>query len=134
MPLGAGAHRALLRLAHRAAELHAGGELLGDALGDQLGVDLGVLDLEDVQLDLLAGQLLQLAADALGLGAVAADDDARARGVDVDPDPVAGPLDLHRGDAGALEALGQQPADLDVLADVARRRACRRTSGSCGRC
>jgi hypothetical protein len=35
--------------------------------GDQLRVDLGVLDLEDVQLDLLAGQLLEVAADAVGL-------------------------------------------------------------------
>ena len=116
--LGSAAHRALLRLAHGPAELHPGGELLGHALGDQLGVDLGVLHLEDVQLHLLAGQLLQLAADALGLGTVAADDDARAGGVDVDPDPVTGALDLDRGDAGPLQALGQQPADLDVLADV----------------
>ena len=118
MPWRTGAHGALLRLAHRATELHPGGELLGHALGDQLSVDLGVLDLEDVQLDLLAGQLLQLAADALRLGAVAADDDARTGGVDVDPDPVPGALDLDAGDAGALEVLGQHPADLDVLADV----------------
>ena len=116
--LGTGAHRGLHRLAHGATELHATGELLGDALGDQLGVDLGVLDLEDVQLDLLAGELLELAADAVGLGATATDDDARTRGVDVHPDAVAGALDLDLGDAGPLHALGQQAADRDVLADV----------------
>src|SRR3954467_9003404 len=88
--LGTGAHRGLHRLAHRAAELHAARELLGHALGDQLRVDLGVLDLEDVELDLLAGQLLELAADPVGLRAAAADHDARAGGVDVHPDPVAG--------------------------------------------
>src|SRR6478735_9285161 len=117
--LGTGTHRGLHGLAHRAAELHAAGELLGDTLGDQLRVDLGVLDLEDVQLDLLAGELLQLATDAVGLGATATDDDARTRGVDVHPHAVPGALDLDLGDAGPLHALGQQLADRDVLTDVA---------------
>src|SRR5690349_8040511 len=116
--LGTGAHRGLHRLAHGAAELHAARELLGDALGDQLRVDLRALDLEDVELHLLAGELLQLAADAVGLGAAAPDDDARTRGVDVDPDAVTGALDLDLGDAGPLHALGEQLADRDVLADV----------------
>src|SRR5690606_37287678 len=88
--LGAGALSALQALAHRAAEGHARRELLGDALGDQLRVGLGVLHLEDVQLDLLAGELLQLTADALGFGAAAADDDAGTRGVDVHPHAVTG--------------------------------------------
>ena len=127
--LGTGAHRGLHRLAHGATELHAAAELLGDTLGDQLRVDLGVLHLEDVQLDLLAGELLEVAADAVGLGATAADHDARTRGVDVHPHAVTGALDLDLGDAGPLHALGQQPADGDVLADVATCRACRRTSG-----
>src|SRR5699024_7719170 len=43
--LGARALRALDRLAHRAAERHAAGELLGDALCDQLSIDLGILHL-----------------------------------------------------------------------------------------
>ena len=53
-PLAPRALSALQALAHRAAERHAGAELLGDALGDELGLGLGVLDLEDVELDLLA--------------------------------------------------------------------------------
>ena len=57
-------------------------------------------------------------ADAVGLGAAAADDDARTGGVDVDADPVAGALDLDLRDAGALHALGHQPADRDVFLDV----------------
>src|SRR6266852_7116695 len=68
-PLGAALHRALDRLAHGPPERNPAGQLLGDALGDQLGVDLGVLHLEDVQLDLLGGQLLEVAADAVRLGA-----------------------------------------------------------------
>ena len=110
--------RRLHRLAHGTTEADAAGELLRHALGDQLRVGLGVLDLEDVQLHLLAGELLQLAADAVGLGAAAADDDARTRGVDVDADPVTGALDLHLGDAGPLHALGHELADRDVFLDV----------------
>jgi hypothetical protein len=116
--LGAGLHRRLHALAHGAPERHAAAELLGDALGDELGVGLGVLDLEDVQLHLLAGELLEVAADAVGLGAAAADDDAGARGVDVDADAVTRALDLHAADAGALHALGHHPADGDVFLDV----------------
>ncbi len=113
-------HRRLDRLAHRAAERHTVAQLLGDALGHQLGLGLGVLDLEDVQLDLLTGQLLQVAADAIGLGAAATDDDARTRGVDVDANPVTGALDLHLGDAGPLEPRGEELADGDILFDVVR--------------
>ncbi len=39
-------------------------------------------------------------------------------GVDVYPDPVAGALDLHVGDPGALQAAGQQPTDRDIFLDV----------------
>src|SRR3954469_18071844 len=112
------AHGGLDRLPHRAAERHAVGKLLRDRLGDQLGVGLGVLDLEDVQLDLLLGQLLQRATDPVGLRAAAADDDARPGGVDVDADAVTSALDLDLGDAGALHARRQQLADLDVLGHV----------------
>src|SRR6185369_7732843 len=51
-------------------------------------------------------------------GALTADDDARAGGVDVDADPVAGALDVHFGDTGPLQALRHRPADLHVLGDV----------------
>src|SRR5919202_677576 len=105
-------------LAHGATEADPAGELHGDALGDKLRIGLGVLHLEDVQLHLLAGELLQLAADAVGLRAAAADDDARPGGVDVDADPVTGELDLDLGDAGPLHALGHELADRDVFLDV----------------
>ena len=52
--LGAGAHRAGQRALHRAAEGDAVLQLLGDRLRDELRVELGALDLEDVDLDLLA--------------------------------------------------------------------------------
>ena len=46
-----------LRMARR--NCTPGCKLLSHALRHQLGVGFGVLDLEDVQLDLLAGELLQ---------------------------------------------------------------------------
>ena len=105
-----------LRIARRKRD--AAGQLLGDTLRDELRVDLGVLHLEDVELHLLAGELLEVAADAVGLGAAATDDDARTGGVDVDADPVTGALDLDPADAGALHALGHEAADRDVFLDV----------------
>src|SRR5690606_4388511 len=111
-------HRRLDRLAHGTAERDTVGQLLGDALCDQLSIRLGVLHLEDVQLHLLAGELLQRAADPVGLRTAAADHDAGTRGVDVHPDAVASALDLHLGDARPLHAGGQQLADLAVLTDV----------------
>src|SRR5579875_3780864 len=116
--LGPALHRALDRLAHRPPERDPAGQLLGGGLRDKLGIDLGVLHLEDVELDLLAGQLLQVGADPVSLGAAAADHDAWARGVDVDPHPVPGALDLHLGDARALHAALQHPPDRHVLGDV----------------
>ncbi|SKF62739.1 Uncharacterised protein [Mycobacteroides abscessus subsp. bolletii] len=113
-------HGRLDGLAHRAAECHTIRELLGDTLGNQLRLGLGVLHLEDVQLDLLAGQLLQVGADAVGLGATTADDDAGTRGVDINSDPVASPFDLHLGDTGTLQAGGQQTADRHVFLDIVR--------------
>src|SRR5690606_3405322 len=77
------AHGRLDGLAHRAPEGHAVGQLLGHALRDQLRVGLGVLDFEDVELDLLAGQLLQRTANAVRLSTTTADHDARPGGVDV---------------------------------------------------
>src|SRR5580693_9673724 len=67
--LGAALHSALDRLAHGPPERDPAGQLLGDALSHQLRVDLGVLHLEDVQLDLLVGQLLKVAADTVSFGA-----------------------------------------------------------------
>src|ERR1700676_2454913 len=112
------AHRRLDGLAHRAAERHAVRNLLCHTLSHQLRHRLGVLHLEDVQLHLLTGQLLQVGTDAVGLGAAAADDDARPRGVDINTDSVASPLDLHVGDSGALESGCQQPTDRHVFLDV----------------
>src|SRR5207244_2529241 len=63
-------------------------------------------------------QRLQLGPDPVRLRAAAADHDAGAGGVDVHPDPIAGALDLHPGDAGAVHAAAHHLADGDVFLDV----------------
>ena len=103
--LGAEAERGLHRLLHRAAERDAALELPGDRLGDELRVELGALDLLDVDVDLASGHLGEVVAQLVDLGALAADDDARPRGVDRDPQLVGGALDVDLGDAGVAEAL-----------------------------
>ena len=110
--LGAGAHGAGQRALHRAAEGDAVLQLLGDRLRHQARVELGALDLQDVDLDLLAGDPVQVAAQLVDLGAGLADHDARPRRVDVD---------LHLGgvlaDRDVRQAGVREPAD-DVLADL----------------
>ncbi len=116
--LGAALHRRLHGLAHRPPEADPARQLLRHALRDELGVDLRVLHLEDVELDLLAGQLLEVAADAVGLGAPTSDDDPRAGGVDVHPQPALGPLDVDPTDSRALHAPGHHLTDLHILAHI----------------
>src|SRR6185437_11434672 len=72
-------------------------------------------DLLDVDVDFARSLLLNLGLELLDLRALAADDDARARGVDDDADLVAGAGDLERADAGGAETALEGVAQLDVL-------------------
>src|SRR5262249_3654117 len=114
-PLGAEAQGRLDPLLHRAPERHAALELQGDRLGDELGVRLRPLDLDDVDVDLGLGPLLELVAQLVHFRAALADDDPRPGGLDVDLHPVGEPLDVHLGDACVREAALQLLAELDVL-------------------
>ncbi len=120
-------HRTLHCLAHRTTEGHPLRELLGDTLGDKLRVDLGVLHLEDVQLNLLAGQLLE---------------SPRIRSASATRRPITmpgravwmstrtrsrGALDLHARDSGALHALRHQCGEWRRLLSRNPGTACRRT-------
>ena len=116
--LGAGAHRAGQRALHRAAERHAVLQLLGDRLRDQLRVELGALDLEDVDLDLLVGHPVQVAAQRVHFGARLADHDARPRGVDVDLELVGVLADRDVRQAGVGELADDVLAHAHVLGEV----------------
>ena len=119
--LGAGLASGLDGLAHGATEGDAALELLGDGLGDEVGVELGALDLDDVDGDLTLGglgDLLEVGAETVDLGALLADDDAGTSGVDGDLHLVAGALDVDARKRGARETLLEIRADLDVVAEV----------------
>ena len=96
-------------------------ELLGDGLSDEVGVELGTLDLDDVDVDLALadlGDLLEVSAQGVDLGALLADDDAGAGGVDDDLHLVAGALDIDAGEGGASKTLLQELADSKVVAKL----------------
>jgi hypothetical protein len=103
--LGAELHRGLHGALERAAERDAALELLGDVLGDELRVDLGLAHLLDVQEHLGLGEASALLLELLDAGAALADDDAGARGEDVDLQLVGGALHRDLGDAGGVQLL-----------------------------
>jgi hypothetical protein len=85
----------------------------------RLGVELGALDLDDVDADLTLvdlGDLLEVSAEDVDLGALLADDDAGACGVDGDLHLVASALDLDTGECCTCEALLEVLADGEVVA------------------
>src|SRR5262249_49404121 len=85
--LGAKPHRALHRALHRAAERDAALQLLSNTFGDQFGFDLRLSDLDDVETDLAVGDLGDVAAQFVDIGALFADDDAGPGRVQRDPGP-----------------------------------------------
>ena len=115
--LGAGAHGAAHGVLHGAAVGNTLLDLLSDVLSDELSVHVGVAHLDDVELDVLADELGDLAAELLDLGAVLADDHARTGAVHEQSDDVVGTLDLDLRNAGAVERLLDELADLVVLDD-----------------
>src|SRR3954469_16633358 len=119
-PARAEAQRRFDRLAHRAAERHALLELHRHRLGDQLGVELRLLDLLDVDEDLAAGLLLDFLLQLVDFRALAADDDPRPRGVDVDLQPVDRALGLDLRDAGVREPLLEGRAQRQILVQQLR--------------
>ncbi len=117
--LGAGLHGRLHGPLHGAPERDAALQLVGDAAGQQLGIGLGVLHLDDVELDLAVGDLLEGGPQALGFGAAAPDDDARPCGVDVHLDLlVADALDVDAADGAPLQLTLEEIAHLGVGHDV----------------
>src|SRR5437588_2260848 len=101
-------------LLHGATEGDTALQLRGDVLSDQLSVKLRTLDFLDVDVDLAVDHLLQLVAQLVDLGALASDDDAGTRGVDIDAHLVGRALDVDLRDSGVGEALFQIVAKLQI--------------------
>jgi hypothetical protein len=111
-------HRAGERALHRAAEGDAVLQLLGDRLRHKARVELRPLDLKDVDLDLLVGDLVKITAKLIDLGTGLADHDARTRSVDVDLNLVRVLADRDVRQAGVREPSDDVLADLGVLVQV----------------
>ena len=94
--------------------------LARDWRSGELRVELGLLNLEDVDEHLAARVLRQFLAQLVDFRALAADDDARTRGVDVDLELVGRPLDVDARDAGVGEPLLQLSPQLDVFVQQLR--------------
>ena len=90
-------------------------------LSNQLSIGGGAFDLDDVEVDSLAGHSGELLLDLSALSAALADDDARLSAEDVDLHAgstglrIDGTLDLDLGNASSVQLLLQGRADLVIL-------------------
>jgi hypothetical protein len=78
------------RLFQRPAERNPLLQLPGNALCHQMGIQFWALNLLNIDIDLLSGQMLKLLLEALNLDPLSANDDSRPGGMDVDGDPLRG--------------------------------------------
>src|SRR5262249_34093506 len=115
--LGAEPHRRLHGALHGAAERDAALELLGDRFGDQLRVELRLADLDDVDHHVGVGELGNLLAQLLDVGALLADHHAGPRRLDCHPALLVRALDHDARHRRLLELRVQLLADLGVLVE-----------------
>src|SRR2546425_7673546 len=113
--LGPEAHGRLDRLLHGAPESHAALHLQTHRLRDQLRLQLRLVDLHDVDEDLAAGLLLEVVAQLVHLGPLAADDDPGPRGMDVDLQLVGRALDVDARHARVRQPLLQLGPEPQIL-------------------
>src|SRR4051794_318931 len=99
---------------HRAAERDTALQLRGDVLGDELRIELRTLDLLNVDVHLAVDHLLKLVAKLVDFSALAADDDSRTRGVDVDAHLVRRTLDVDLRHTGVRQTLLEILTELQV--------------------
>ena len=111
-------HSGLDGFTHSATESHAVGKLFSNRLCNQLSVSINILHFEDVELNLLRGELFQLSTNTLSFSTTTPNDDARAGSVNINADAIAGALDVDSGHASTLQVFAQELADLNVLGNV----------------
>ena len=100
-----------------AAIADAAFDLAGDGVRNDVGVNLGALDLENVDLDVLVGDLLKLFLEFVDLLAALSDDEARTSSIDGDGDELQRTLDDDLAEAGLCKTVAEILANLIVLCD-----------------
>src|SRR5699024_4084256 len=93
--LGTGAHRTLDRLLLRGTERCTLLQLISDASCDQTRIQIRICDLNDVEVYVLAGHLLQLLLQGFDVLTVGTDDNTRTSSADHDRHTVLGTLDFN---------------------------------------
>src|SRR4029077_8206890 len=112
---GAEPHGRLHGALHGAAESDAALELLRDRFSDELRIEFGLADFDDVDHDIAVGELGDMAAQLLDVGALLADHHARTRRVNGDAALLVRALDDDFRHRRLLELLQQHFADFHVL-------------------
>ncbi len=112
---GAEPHGRLHRALHRAAERDAAFELVGDPLCDKLGVNLGLADFDDVERHVARRHRAERLAQLFDVGALLADDDTGARGIDRHAAKLGRTIDDDLADRRLGQLLDDVLADLEIL-------------------
>ena len=115
--LGTGTHGVTDGVAGGTAVIDTTLDLAGDAVGDDSSLHVGATYLEDIDLDLLVGDLLELFLELIHLAAAGADDTSGTCGADGDGDELEGTLDDDAGDAAVSESGIEVGAELVILVD-----------------
>src|SRR5690606_9757011 len=113
--LGSHAHAAGHGHFHGTTEADTSFQLTGDAICHQSGIQFRTFDLEDVDLDILAGELLELLAQLVHLSTTFADDHSRAGSVDGNGNELQGTFDHDLRNTRFLQAGHQILADMFIL-------------------
>ncbi len=118
--LGAKTHRRLNGALHGTAERDAALKLLRDRLRDQGRIKLRLADFDDVDHDVGVGDLRNLLAQLVDVGALLADHDARTGGMNRHAALLVRALDHDARDRRLLQFLHQHGPDADVLVEELR--------------
>ena len=92
--------------------------LASDALAHDVGVEVRLLHLEDVDLNILVGDLLQFLLEFVNFLTALTDDKARTRGADGDGDEFRGTLNDDAGNALLCQASEEVLTDVAILKDI----------------
>src|SRR5579864_5843397 len=114
-PLASEAQRRIDGFTHCTAETNSLLQLQRDGFRNQLCIKLRLVHFLNIDVDLAIGALLQLAFELVDFGALAANNNSRARGLNNDAQLVARALDFYRAHARRLQLVFELVFQPDVF-------------------